>query len=79
LKFYIQMLKGQCQEIFCLRLFSLIIFPQGPENTIRIISIFLENFLANLQLVSPTPMVSFDPSTTGVVDVDGKFATGVNY
>ncbi len=29
-------LKGQCHEIFCFRFFSWIIFPQSPENNIRI-------------------------------------------
>ncbi len=36
-------LKGQCHKIFCFRFFPWIIFPQVPENNIRIISNFFEN------------------------------------
>ncbi len=36
-------LKGQCHEIFCFRFYSWIIFPQAPDNNVRIISNFLEN------------------------------------
>ncbi len=35
------MLKGQCHEIFSFRFFSWIIFPQAPENKIRVMSNFL--------------------------------------
>ncbi len=36
-------LKGQCHQIFCFRFCSWIIFPQAPENNIRVLSIFFEN------------------------------------
>ncbi len=36
-------LKRRCHEIFCLRLFSWIIFPQAPDNNIRVSSNFFEN------------------------------------
>ncbi len=36
-------LKRQCHKIFCFRFFSWIIFPQAPENKVRVISIFFEN------------------------------------
>ncbi len=36
--------KGQCHEIFCFRFLSWIIFPQAPENNIRVISNFFEHF-----------------------------------
>ncbi len=35
-----QNLEGQCHEMFCFRFFSWIIFPQGQENNIRVISNF---------------------------------------
>ena len=40
----LQHLKGQCHKIFCFRFFSYITFPQAPDNNIRIISNFFENF-----------------------------------
>ncbi len=39
----LELLKGQCHEIFCFRFFSWITFPQAPDNNIRIISNFFEN------------------------------------
>jgi hypothetical protein len=36
---------GQCQEIFCFRFFSWIIFPQAPENNFRVISNFFQKFV----------------------------------
>jgi len=35
--------------------------------------------VANLSLVSTTPLANFATGTAGVVDTGGKFATGVSY
>ncbi len=45
---------GQCLEIFCFRFFSWIIFPQAPENKIRVISNFFQKF-AESQCAAPVP------------------------
>ncbi len=62
----------QCHEIFCFRLFPWIIFPQAPENNIRVISIFL-----NLTPVLTTPAANFATGTAGVVDTGCKFLPSV--
>ncbi len=66
--------KGQCHKIFCIRVFSWIIFPQAPENNTRVISIFRKfakifasqgapqismTMAAKLPLVSMTPPENF--------------------
>ncbi len=48
-------LKGQCHEIFFFRFFSWIIFPQAPENNIRVNSNFF-----HLPPVSTTPVVHLE-------------------
>ncbi len=83
-------LKGQCHEIFCLRFFSWIIFPQAPENNTSVISNFFENSRRYLPVLlnqryqwQPTTIATGvnDSSirfTTGINDIGGKFATGGN-
>ncbi len=51
---YCYRLKRQCQEISCFRFFSWIIFPQAPENNIRIIS----NVFENVQRLSQVKVLS---------------------
>jgi hypothetical protein len=55
-------LKGQCHEIFDFRFFSLISFPQSPEDTMRAVSNFFENSGRYSQL----------KVCHGVVDTGGK-------
>ncbi len=69
-------LKGQSHEIFCFWFFSWISFPPAPEYCIRTVS----NFFASqgAPLVSITLTANFSTSFPSVVDIGGKFATGVN-
>jgi hypothetical protein len=60
--------KGKYHEIFCFRYFSLIIFPQAPENNIKISSKFSKIRRDILK----------SRCTTGINDTGGKLATGVN-
>ncbi len=43
-------LKGQCHGIFCFRFFSWIIFPQAPENNIRVVSNFFKDWRRHSQV-----------------------------
>ncbi len=66
-----------------LQVFLLIIFPQTPENNIRIISNFFENSPRYSQVkvhnqYQTTPVVNFPTGTSGVVYTTGKFATSAN-
>ncbi len=66
-----EVLKGQCHEIFCFWFFSWISFPQARK--------FAEIFAAKgWPPVSTTPAAKFVTSFSSVVDTIGKFATGVN-
>ncbi len=56
-------LKGQCHEIFCLKFFSRIIFPQ-PQRYRR-------------QICHRCPRRRWQIAT-GINNTGGKFATGVN-
>ncbi len=62
-------LKGHYHKIFCFRFFSWIIFPQAPENNIRVISTFFWKF-SKILASQGAPSVSM---TNG-----GKFATSIN-
>ncbi len=55
--------KGQCQEIFCFRFLSWIIFPQAPENNITGILIF-SKICGDIRKWR---------CTTGINDTSGKF------
>ncbi len=67
---------GQCHEIFCFRLFSWIIFPQAPENNIRVIS----NVFENLQRYSQGKLCApKNCHCCTVNDTGSKFAACVYY
>ncbi len=65
---YLDSLKGQCHKIFCFRFFKRIIFPQAPQNNIRVTSNFFENSLRYSQV-----KVHHRYHDTG-----GNFATRIN-
>ncbi len=67
-------LKGQCREIFCVRFFSWITFPQARDNNIRIIS----NFFENSRRYSQVMVHHRWQIAAGINDTGGKFASGVN-
>jgi hypothetical protein len=74
----VEYLKDSVTRFVCFRFFSRIIFPQAPENNVRLISIFFENSRRYSQVegaipVSTTPTVNFAIGTAGVVDTGGKF------
>ncbi len=73
------LLKGQCHEIFCLRFFSWITFPQAPVNNIRIISNFFLKIRGDIcKSRCTTGVNNTGEIATGVNDTYGKFATGIN-
>ncbi len=63
-------LKRPHHEIFCFRFFSWYIFPQAPENNIRVILIFWKfvEIFASAPLASATPAANFITATAGVVN-----------
>ncbi len=72
-------LKEQCDEIFCFRFFSWIIFSQAPENNIWFITNFFKNSQRYLQVkVHHRYQQHRWKIAAGINDTGGKFATGVN-
>ncbi len=68
-------LKGQCHEIFCIRVFLWIILPQARENNIRVISNFFENSeifaCQGAPPVSTKLAVNFPTGSASVVVITG--------
>jgi hypothetical protein len=88
-----QVLKGQCQEIFCFRFFHESSSPNPLKQILRSFQIF-QKFeftessqgappvsttpVTNLPPLSITVAVNFATGNAGVLDTGGKFAAGVN-
>ncbi len=70
--------KGQCHKIFCIRVFSWIIFPQAPENNTRVISIF-SKICEDICKSRCTTDINDNGGkiATGINDTAGKFSTGI--
>ncbi len=69
-------LQGQCHEIFCFRFFSLINFPQAPQNNIRTLTNFLKisrDIRKSRYITYIKDTINFPTGTAGLVDTGGKF------
>ncbi len=71
---YLAYLEGKCHEIFCIR-FSWIIFPQAPENKIKVIPIFFEK-IAEIFASQKASPISMSPNLPPVSTIP---VASVNY